>query len=44
LESKPVLNLLPIDNVGIAILIILIPFIIIAYTVTRRSKEGKRPR
>ena len=44
LESKPILDLLPIDNVGVAILIILLPFVIIAYTVTRRSKEKKHSR
>ncbi len=41
LSRDPILELLPIDNVWVAFFIITIPFVIIVYTVTRRSKEEK---
>jgi hypothetical protein len=44
LSREPILKLLPINDVSVASLIIAVPFIIIVYTVTQRSKQEKRAR
>jgi len=41
LSREPVLEIFPIDDVLVAVFVVTIPFVIIVYTVTRRSKEKK---